>query len=126
MHKGELMELPPRREMTFAQRVYTAMVLDLGTVTVFAPYAWHGQMEPIERKPHRAYPSCCAREWPRYRQDGRPPLMTRWDRPKGEPYPWCPDSARWHFGEMDLCPVHAAQAALGIAVVGVPADGRWK
>lgn len=74
-------------------------------------------LERLAREPHKAYPICHARDYP--------PSMW-WERTRiSGPYPWCPNKARWGWGEQNVCDEHAAQLAFGIPVLGVFPDGRW-
>lgn len=76
----------------------------------------------LVRQPHRSYPICHVREMPPSRRWER--HYSAWDG-KVEPYPWCPNSARWQWGEQTLCEEHAAAWALGLPLHGLYPDGRW-
>lgn len=105
--------MKPER-LSLQDRLYVTLAVELGLVTVQADYAKYGTLVRLARRPHRAWPMCSAREYP---------VSRRWER--HPEFSWCPERARWQFGEMPLCPEHATQLALGIQVPGVPLDGRW-
>lgn len=105
------------RDMDSQQRTTTLLALMCGAVVPVMPYPWYGaEMVKLVRQPHRAYPTCDAREWPRSRS---------WDRPKAE-YPWCPNSARYGYGEQHVCQEHAAQMVFGVDVKGILLNGKWR
>jgi hypothetical protein len=107
------------REMDRNERVHTLIAMGLGVVWPVAHLHPDAELVPLQREPHRAWPTCDAREWPRYPDP-------EWWQPHEE-FSWCPKRARWCWGvEQKLCPLHAAQLALGIAVVGIAADGAFR
>jgi hypothetical protein len=100
--------------LSLRERLCITLAVELGMIVVQADYAKYGSLIRLNRQPHSAYPTCSAREYP---------VSRRWER--HPEFAWCPERARWQFGEMPLCTEHATQLALGIRVIGVPLDGKW-